>query len=373
MKKYCLIIQSSSNDTGVASYIKSLLYFFENDNINITIISNKNGWKKYYPNIIRFYENQIIEYLRKILIFFRFKKIGIICLSVFDKIINHLSKEKYDLIIFPTASSLTYFMKSDYIVSVHDLMHIYEKKFNESGGFLTFIYRQNLYKNISKKSFLILVDSKIGKNQFIESYKCQSNKIKILEFCCPSYIYDNYPTLNLEMYGDYLFYPASFWPHKNHKNLILAFNKIKNHHKELNLVFSGKKTLQYKKLLKIITNLNLNDRIFFVGYVKDEDLKSYYHYSRALIMPTFYGPTNIPPIEALYSDTPVLVSDIYGMRDQMEDYAIYFDPSSIKSISNSIDFLLNNNFKSKNLKKLKEKFSLNTFTKKFKKILNHHI
>ena len=75
MKKYCLIIQSSSNDTGVASYIKSLLYFFENDNINITIISNKNGWKKYYPNIIRFYENQIIEYLRKFIIFFRFKKI----------------------------------------------------------------------------------------------------------------------------------------------------------------------------------------------------------------------------------------------------------------------------------------------------------
>ena len=86
-------------------------------------------------------------------------------------------------------------------------------------------------------------------------------------------------------------------------------------------------------------------------------------------MPTFYGPTNIPPIEAATLNCPVLVSDIYGMKDQMEDYAIYFNPLDFNSISVAIDKLLTKSYLKGTNDKLKIKFSIDRFLSTFKKIL----
>ena len=42
----------------------------------------------------------------------------------------------------------------------------------------------------------------------------------------------------------------------------------------------------------------------------------------ALVMPTYFGPTNLPPLEAFQTGTPVLYSDLPGMREQVGDAAI---------------------------------------------------
>ena len=98
--------------------------------------------------------------------------------------------------------------------------------------------------------------------------------------------------MDLSKFGKYLFYPDAFWPHKNHNNLILAFNKIKNKYRNLNLVLAGKKSLEYNNILKLINHLHLEDRVFFVGYVKDDDLKLLFKLKR-FDYTTFYGPSNI--------------------------------------------------------------------------------
>jgi glycosyltransferase involved in cell wall biosynthesis len=50
-------------------------------------------------------------------------------------------------------------------------------------------------------------------------------------------------------------------------------------------------------------------------------------------MPTFFGPTNIPPLEALSFGCPVAVSRIYAMPEQLGDAALYFDPNSVQEMS----------------------------------------
>ncbi len=60
-----------------------------------------------------------------------------------------------------------------------------------------------------------------------------------------------------------------------------------------------------------------------------------YRHARALIMPTFFGPTNIPPLEAMALGCPVGVSGIYGMPEQCGSAALYFkpdDPADIASV-----------------------------------------
>ena len=129
---------------------------------------------------------------------------------------------------------------------------------------------------------------------------------------------------------------------------------------------------EYNKLIILIDSLNLNGRVFFTGFIADDELKNYYKNSRGLVMPTFYGPTNIPPIEAVFSNCPVLISGIYGMIEQMEDYATYFDPLDPNSISKAMTSLLNSNkpIDSNALSRLKHKFSLKRFALSLEKILN---
>jgi len=56
-------------------------------------------------------------------------------------------------------------------------------------------------------------------------------------------------------------------------------------------------------------------------------------------MPTFFGPTNIPPLEAMALGCPVAVSDIYAMREQLGDAALYFRPNSVRDIINIMERL----------------------------------
>jgi len=53
-------------------------------------------------------------------------------------------------------------------------------------------------------------------------------------------------------------------------------------------------------------------------------------------MPTFYGPTNIPPLEAFAVGCPVATSGIYGMPEQVGDAALLFNPESVGEIADCI-------------------------------------
>ena len=53
-------------------------------------------------------------------------------------------------------------------------------------------------------------------------------------------------------------------------------------------------------------------------------------------MPTFFGATNIPPLEAWALGCPVLTSDIRGIREQAGSAAVLVDPKSVESIAKGI-------------------------------------
>lgn len=110
---------------------------------------------------------------------------------------------------------------------------------------------------------------------------------------------------------------------------------------------------------------DLTDQVKFIGYTSDSDLYHYFKHAFALVMPSFYGPTNIPPIEAILLDCPPIVSNNYGMPDQFEDAALYINPSDPVDIANAIGKLLTDPDLRDNLLKkgnrIKPKFSQERF------------
>ncbi len=53
-------------------------------------------------------------------------------------------------------------------------------------------------------------------------------------------------------------------------------------------------------------------------------------------MPSYFGPTNIPPLEAMALGCPVAVSRKYAMPEQVGKAGLLFDPDSPEEIAECI-------------------------------------
>lgn len=247
---------------------------------------------------------------------------------------------KCDLIICTSQDELPSFLATPTIGVIHDLMHRYEPRFPEVSSQGEFTRRECLYRNIIEYTTGVIVDSEVGKQQVIESYgDCHEKKLFVLPFTFPQYLLANNIKKNNK--EKYIFYPAQFWQHKNHKNLILAIHQLKSKGIEVKLVLVGSKKNAYDEVRGLITSLNLQGNIKILGYVSDAEMVRLYKNARALVMPTFFGPTNIPPLEGFVTGCPVAVSNIYGMPKQVGEAALLFDPNSINDIAEVIEKLWN--------------------------------
>ena len=222
---------------------------------------------------------------------------------------------------------------------IHDLMHRYEPRFPEVGTPQEQSEREKLFCTMIEKCDAILVDSKVGMQQVLESYRrARAEQLRVVPFAAFGELIHCEPKQpDFSVPEKYLFYPAQFWLHKNHVGLALAVADAIESQPDLRIVVAGNLDQNgYADFAHIVREKKLEHAFLTPGYVSVEELSWFYTHARACIMPTFFGPTNIPPLEAMALNCPVAVSDIYGMREQCGEAALYFNPASSKSLSQAI-------------------------------------
>lgn len=293
--------------------------------------------------------------------------------STFSK---QLDDEGLDLIIFPSQEAFGAMLKTRTVSTIHDLMHRYED-FPEIRSAKEMRVREFLYKNICKASAGVFVDSEIGKKQVLESYgQKYENKIHILPFTPPQYLFqegeDALPK-DFVLPTKFIFYPAQFWEHKNHQGLIRAVAELKKQGLSIQLILVGSRKNAYDASVKLIEELNLERNIHILGYVSDAIMRTLYKRARAMIMPSFLGPTNIPPLEGMVMGCPVAVSRVYAMPWQVDDAGLTFSPDSITEMAETLKRLWVDDTLCKTLskkgKKRAEYFSQEKFNERFYNIV----
>ena len=247
--------------------------------------------------------------------------------------VRDIVDQNCDLWIFPRQDLWSSRFPVRSLGAIHDLMHRYEPHFSESAGFARQRYRDNYLSDLSRCAAGILVDSKVGLQHVCESYGPDPAKVFVLPYIPPPYIFAGSVSKDFDaryrLPEKFLFYPARFWPHKNHIGLLNALGQAREQASDIHIVLTGRrKGKEYARLLSHVGKLQLQDHVHCVGDVPDNDIAEFYRLARALILPTFFGPTNIPPLEAFALGCAVAASRIYAMPEQVGDAALLFDPRS---------------------------------------------
>ena len=293
--------------------------------------------------------------------------------SEFEK---KLLKKKISLLIFLFTSWKSFLLeKIKFTATVLDTSHIdfQKKKFKEISK-VVFLIREYLNKKVLPKAFKIIVESEDLKKRIINLYKLNPNSIISIPNL-PSMLLKNKIKVNIKKgnekfnsFKNFYFYPAQFWEHKNHKIILEAVKKLKSKKKNIYFVFCGKDKGNLKYINKKIQEYGIEENIKIFNYLKDDELFLLYKKCKALIMPSFFGPTNIPPVEAWLLGVAVGYSSLN--RNHGKDAAIYFRPESVNELIKVILKLEINNVRKKLIKigkkRIKEiKFKNNYNHKKF--------
>ncbi len=376
MKKVGLYLSVLPHSGGSFQYCLTLIKNMkklDKKKYKIQVFLNSKIWKKYLPtnfSVIELKKNSIFDnYLNYLgLLFFSKKSYKNFCNFLSPKI-NQINKAECDLMIFPSQEELSSKVFAKSITTIHDLMHKYEKNFKEY-SFIKKLRRDFYYSKICENSMAVIVDSSIGMKHVTDSYGLSKKKIFVCKFEVPEYIksskiIDVYKKYKLPR-KEFIFYPAQFWEHKNHLNLIKAFNLINKYSKKIDLILVGANKNSLFKIKNEILNLKLNKFIHILGYIKNEDIPSFYKKASLLSYVSFCGPTNIPPIEAMYCGCPVVCSNVYGMKQQVGNAALMINPKSYKDIYKKIKTVLYN-------KKIKKKLINEGYVNLRKNINNPNI
>ena len=210
---------------------------------------------------------------------------------------------------------------------------------------------EHKFWNILPKATAILVDSELGKNNLTRRYGIDDERVFVVPFEGSNFLKKIKKPVNKnnivvnQKYGfnePYIFYPAQFWPHKNHIYLIRGLKQLEEKYQiKLNAIFAGGDKGNKKYILEMAQKLNIKERIKFAGFVDNNEMIELYLQSLALVMPSYFGPTNLPPLEAFELGVPVLYSDLPGLKDQVEDSALLMDLKNPESMADQLYRLLN--------------------------------
>ena len=91
-----------------------------------------------------------------------------------------------------------------------------------------------------------------------------------------------------------------------------------------------------------IASLGIAGQILIPGFVSSSDMSYLYKNALALVMPTYFGPTNLPPLEAFSMGVPVIYSGPQHLAQFVEDAALLVDLNNSSDLAEKLHLIYAN-------------------------------
>ncbi len=197
---------------------------------------------------------------------------------------------------------------------------------------MTEAYFNKIFNNYEKID-LFIAPSHFIKNKFIE-FGFPEKKIKVIRNIFDSKKFVDNSTENLIKDGNYALYYGRLSEEKGIKDLINAFNQIKDSKLKLKIVGHGPQENELKKLS--IDKKTLK----FEGFKQGSELKKIIARSKFVIVPSiWYDNSPMVILESQMLKKPIIVSDLGGSKESIidEKTGLLFKAHNIKDLTQKID------------------------------------
>jgi glycosyltransferase involved in cell wall biosynthesis len=249
-----------------------------------------------------------------------------------------LERDNVQMVWFSTCTSLP--VEVPYIATVWDIQHRLQPWFPEVSQRGEWKSREEYYSGYLRMATYIITPNQTAQDDL--SFFYQIPPARFLRLRHPVSRIGKRPSKDkiasiLKKYhisNQYIFYPAQFWAHKNHINLFKAFTILQEKYKlDLDLVLTGSDKGNLRYIQDYAQSRDLKEKIHFLDFVPREDLIGLYAGAFALTYVSYFGPENLPALEAFACECPVVASSVAGAAEQLGDAALLVDGSRPEEIA----------------------------------------
>ncbi|NJL47130.1 MAG: glycosyltransferase family 4 protein [Leptolyngbyaceae cyanobacterium SM2_5_2] len=206
-------------------------------------------------------------------------------------------------------------------------------------------HRTQFLRNLVDRAEKIICISNFTAQSLVKHFQATEYQLIAIPICIherltpypEANVNDKLSQLGLEK-NQYLYFPANFWPHKNHRVLLAAYSIYRRRHSlnALDLVFTGALDAPQVELQEIATYLGCEAYVHFLGFLGEDELVALWQGCRGLVFPSLYEGFGIPVLEAMWFDCPVACSNIGSLPEVGGDAVLYFDPRKPEEIAQAM-------------------------------------
>src|SRR5207237_505222 len=128
----------------------------------------------------------------------------------------------------------------------------------------------------------------------------------------------------------YFLFVGTLQPRKNLGRVLRAFARVsRTGAAPAVLVLAGAAGRGSPALRQQVSELGLEDRVRWLGYVPEADLPALYAGALAFVFPSLYEGFGLPVVEAMAWGAPVITSSVSSLPEVAGDAALLVDPYDV--------------------------------------------
>lgn len=326
----------SGNISGVETYTKNLLCELLKADKKNTYILYTNSHKDISKNLPQYKQKNVIYVNTKVpsrlfnilLRTFKWPKI--------DKLIKKECGIAPD-IFFCTDPRPTPLGKAKKITVVHDLCFKHFPEYFSKKSRIWFKYLLNIERELMESAKIIAV-SNYTKEDLMRTYKINPKKIRVVHEGAGEHLKLKRGSRQIlkkyKLPKNYFLMLSTIEPRKNTNNTIKAFKKAKI--KNMDLVVAGKQNKKIFSDYKTVKGKNIK----YIGFVEEDDKAALIKNAKGFIYLSLFEGFGLPAAEAMYFQTPTLVSNTTSLLEIGKGYALLADPLNTDDIAEKMKSLL---------------------------------
>ncbi len=240
-----------------------------------------------------------------------------------------------DVWFMPNLNQFSVNPSTKVVITVHDLSPVVTTEFYDTKRKVWHKFLN--YKTAYRRANLLLAVSEYTKQDLIRLFNVPEEKVGVVYPGVDKNIFR--PDLPIEelrkarnfygLPGEYFLFLNTIEPRKNLKNLIKAFELVKE---PISLVIAGRLGWKFGADFRLIKRSKKSAKIKYIGYIEEQHKPTVIKLAKALVYPSFYEGFGFVPLEAMAVGTPVISSQLASLPEVVGDAGLLINPYSVESI-----------------------------------------